>query len=188
MEVKEKLDVFFRAAICAADRQSEEIRSEQERLYLESVEAYEKKKEEEFGTRVRIAKSRMEKEENRAVSEQLLQWKKAYHDRQEEKKDELFAMVKKRLEEYRKSTEYESFLVKKLEEAKKYAKEDSLTIFLDPEDMWRQKELADKTGCVITICEDTFGGGIRGVVKQRNLFLDETFDRKLREERERFSF
>lgn len=188
MEINEKLDLFFRATIEAANGKSQEILEEQEKIYQESIAAYEKKKQEQFGTRVRVAENQVEREENRIVSEQILQLKKEYHDKQELWKEELFGLVTKRLEDYRKTEEYKAFLRQKIAAAEKYAGEDTMQIYLDTADANLREELADGAGCEILVSKEPFGGGIRAVIRDRNLLMDESFDRKLAEEKEKFSF
>ena len=46
MEINEKLDIFFEAAIAAANKQSEEILEEQKHTYQQAMEEYEKSKQE----------------------------------------------------------------------------------------------------------------------------------------------
>ena len=188
MENNEKLDIFFRAAIEAASGKSEEIIEEQKKVYQESIASYEKMKQEELSTRVRIAENQVEKEENRIVSEQLLELKKEYHSRQEERKAELFLLVENRLEEYRKTQEYKNFLLKKIEAAGRYAEENELQVYIDPADRELQRELAAKAGCEVLVSKEAFGGGIRAVIRAGNLLIDESFGRKLTDEKAKFSF
>lgn len=188
MEINDKLDVFFHAAIEAANGKSEAIIEEQKQIYQENIAAYEKKKQEELSTRVRIAENQVEKEENRRVSEQILQMKKDYHSKQESRKEELFALVEQRLADYRTTPEYKSFLEKKMKEAKGYAEGTEMKVYIDPKDGTLQQELETKMGCKVLVSKEAFGGGIRAVMREKNLLMDESFDRKLLEEKEKFSF
>lgn len=188
MEINEKLDIFFRAVIEAANGKSGEILEEQKNIYQESIASYEEKKKEQFAARVHIAQNQVEKEENRMVSEQILQLKKEYHDRQDARKEELFELVEKKLEEYRKTPAYKEFLVRKIEEAKRYANGENLRIYIDPEDAALRRELAAKAGCGIFVSREAFGGGVRAVIHAKNLLMDESFRVKLAEEKETFLF
>ena len=69
MEINKKLDIFYEAAIAAAERQSSDILEEQKKLCRESLEEYGKSRQaaEELGGR--IAADKIKKEINRSISE-----------------------------------------------------------------------------------------------------------------------
>lgn len=192
MEISEKLDIFFRSAIGAANEESEAILGEQTRIYEESLAEYEKMRQAQFETEERLMQKRIGKETNRAVSEAVLQQKKEYHDRIEQCRNELFALVEEKLRAYRGTDEYRALLVKKINAAKELAKGQECTICLDAGDApllqeLKRQTLALKEGCSLIVGEESFGGGIRAVIPSKNLLLDETLDRKLEEQRETYS-
>lgn len=192
MEINEKLDIFFRTAIEAANEKSEEILEAQKQSYTHSIQAYEKKKQEELETRVRIAQNQVEKEENRIISEKIIELKKEYYTQKEQKKTELFQLVEEKLAEYCKSDAYQNYLLAKMKEAKTYAGESPVTVYIDPTDAHLRTSLqkqmgADGNGLEILVSRESFGGGMRAVIREKNLLMDESFGRKLAEEKERFS-
>lgn len=201
MEINEKLDIFYRAAIDAANEQSESILLSYKNVYEEALAEYKSQKEEAWKTRERIAQERVRKEVNRSVSEELLQVKKEYHDKQEVYKEKLFAQVAEKLAAYRGSKEYADLICRKVMEAQEFAGKEPFTVYLDPDDadlkamleaqMIRQcaeNEKAQKSGCQIEISDTSYGGGIRVVIPGKHVLMDESFDRKLKEEKEKFSF
>lgn len=187
MEISEKLDIFFRSAIGAANEESEAILGEQTRIYEESLAEYEKMRQAQFETEERLMQKRIGKEMNRAVSEAVLQQKKEYHDRIEQCRNELFALVEEKLRAYRGTDEYRALLVKKINAAKELAKGQECTICLDAGDAPLLQELTQRAGCSLTVGKENFGGGIRAVIPSKNLLMDETLDRKLEEQRETYS-
>lgn len=188
MEINEKLETFYRAAIEAANGQSEALLQEYRTAYQESLAEYEKEKQAGWQTRERIAKERVRKEVNREISEEMLRLKKEYHSRQEEKKKELFALVEEKLADYRKTEAYRRLLGKKISEAQKLAAGEAFTVYLDPGDAYLKEELAAESGCSLSISGTPFGGGIRAVIPAKNMQMDESFAGRLTEEREKFSF
>lgn len=186
MEINEKLETFYRAAIDAANGQSEAILQEYQTSYQESLAEYEKEKQAGWQTRERIAQERVRKEVNREISEEMLRLKKEYHSRQEEKKKELFALVEQKLAEYRKTDAYRTLLGKKIAEAQKLAAGKAFTVYLDPEDGYLKEELAAETGCSISISGTPLGGGIRAVIPSKNVQMDESFAGRLVEEWEKW--
>lgn len=188
MEINEKLDIFFRAAIEAANNQSEEILEEHQRIYQNSLAEYEKKVQAKQKIRERMGAEQVEKKVNRTVSEQVVLLKKEYNDKQQALKEELFALVEDKLRNYQKTNDYRIFLADKIKRAKAFAGEAEITIYLNPSDAALQKELEQETGCVLSISEQDFGGGIRAVIRSKNVLIDESFTSKLMEEKEAYSF
>lgn len=188
MEINEKLDIFYRAAIDAANEQGEMMLKEHVASYQGSLAEYERERQSGSETRVRIAKERVKKEVNREVSEEMMQLKREYHQKQEEKKAELFALVEEKLKAYRGSEEYRTLLKERLKKALEFARGEAVTVYLDPEDAPLKAELETESGCELTISDIPFGGGIRAMIPSRNVMMDESFAGRLAEEREKFSF
>lgn len=189
MEISEKLDIFFRSAIGAANEESEAILGEQTRIYEESLAEYEKMWQERFEAEERLMYKRIEKEMNRVVSEAVLQQKKEYHDKIEQRREELFALVEQKLRVFRGTNEYRKLLVKKINAAKELAEGQECIITLDAEDEpllqeLEQQSLAQQNGCSFTVGKESFGGGIRAMIPSKNLLMDETLNGKLEEQRE----
>lgn len=188
MEINEKLDIFFEAAIEAANKQSEKILEEQKESYQQAIEEYEKSKKAEQKARESVMEAKIKKEANRRVSEQAMLQKRAYHAAVEKKKEELFAEVEKKLKDYCNTGEYEEFLIRHIKNAKAFAKDEDIVIYIAPLDAARKEELEQKTNISLEISEEDFGGGIRAVIAAKNILIDESFAGRLRQERDNYSF
>lgn len=188
MEINEKLDIFYRASVSAADAQSREMLEEQKRIYQEMLADYEKRKEEEQQTRVRAAEARVRREINREISRAMVEEKMRCHAKQEEWKAELFETVAERIQKFRETEDYRRLLTEKIKEAQALADGGELTVYIDPEDAPLIERLKDETGCAAVLCDEPFGGGIRAVIPSKNVLLEESFSEKMKREREGFSF
>lgn len=188
MEINEKLDIFYRAAIDAANEQSTAMLDQYRAGYEEKLATYRQEKQKEQQTRERIAQERVRKEVNRALSEETVLLKKEFHKAQEEKKEELFALVEQKLADYRSTEAYGTLLEQKTTQAIRFANGEELRIYIDPADAHLQQELEKECGCQILVSAYPFGGGIRAVIPAKNVLIDESFDSKLAAEREKFSF
>ncbi len=188
MEINEKLDIFYRAAIDAANEQSAAMLDKYRARYEENLAEYQQGKQKEQQTRERIAQERVRKKVNRALSEEMVQLKKEYHEAQEEKKEELFALVEQKIADYRTTEAYVALLEQKIAQAVRFANGDELRVYIDPADAHIEQELEKKCGCRILVSAYPFGGGIRAVIPAKNVLIDESFDSKLATEREQFSF
>ncbi len=188
MEINEKLDIFYRAAIDAANEQSSAMLEQYREGYEEKLAVYQQEKEKEQQTRERIAQEHVRKKVNRALSEETVLLKKEYHKVQEEKIEELFALVEQKLRDYRGTEAYAALLEKKITQALRFADGRELRVYIDPEDAHLGQVLEKKCGCDILVSAYSFGGGIRAVIPTKNVLIDESFDSKLAAEREQFSF
>lgn len=192
MEISEKLDIFYRAAVETAREQGEAITAESKRSCDEQLSDYENYKRQQQETRERIVAERVRKEVNREVSAILMEQKREYHSAQEQKKEMLFARVEEKLADYRKTDAYVSLLAGKLRKAVEFADGEELTVYLDAEDaalLPQLRAVSEESGnCTVTVGSEKFGGGIRAAIPAKNVLLDEAFGSRLSEEREKFSF
>lgn len=185
VEIREKLDIFYRAAMDAANIQSEAILDEQKQIYQRAMADYEAEKQKDWQEKRRQRETSLKREANRIVQEEIMQQKQAYHSAVEAKKQELFATVEQRLEEYRHTDAYEDQLEKMVQKAVALAETAGVQIYLSPSDREKKERLEQKTGQQILIGEE-LKGGIRAVIKEKNILLDESFGSRLQELREQY--
>ncbi len=190
MEINEKLDIFYEAAIAAANKQSEEILEEQKRTYQQAIETYERNQEEEQKLWERNIKVKIKKEANRRISEQMLQQKRIYHAALEEKREELFALVEEKLQAYRATRQYEALLTDQIRQVTAaYGRGEDVTIYLSPSDAGKKELLERETGVELTVGREEFSGGIRALIAGKHMMLlDESFAGRLRQEREGYTW
>lgn len=188
MEISEKLDIFYQAALEAAREQSAAVQEEYRNTYEDALAAYEKEKTAGFQTRERIQEEKIRKEVNRATSAQLMQLKKEYHEIEQERKSELFSIVEQKLFTYRQTKAYRENLSNKIRKAKVLAGKEEIKIYLDSADASLQAQLQAETGCELMLSDEAFGGGIRTVIPGKNRLLDESFGSRFSEEMEKFSW
>lgn len=188
MELKEKLDGFYRAAMGAAEEQSHTMLDKYRKEYEGKIAEYRQAKERERQTRETVAKEHVRREINRRLSEEMLRLKKEYHSVQEDKKAELFALAEKKLSDFRATEAYRQLLAKRIQKAIAFAQGEALRIYIDPADEGFLQELERECGCELLVSGYPFGGGMRAVIPSKNVLIDESFDSRLSEEKENFSF
>lgn len=107
---------------------------------------------------------------------------------QDRLKKELFDEVDRLAAEYMKTPEYIDFLVKCMQKASAFANGGELTLFLNPSDADKKEELEARTGMVLTISKEDFIGGMRAVIRGKNILIDRSFKSSIAEEYEKFLF
>ena len=83
---------------------------------------------------------------------------------------------------------YEEYLERKIREAVTFAGNDKLTLYLDPSDEAHKASLEQKLSVTLTISAMPFLGGVRAVIPEKNILIDNSFETLLNEERENFIF
>ena len=63
-----------------------------------------------------------------------------------------------------------------------------MVIYINPSDEMRLSDLEDATGTRLTISAEDFTGGIRAVIRSRNILIDNSFKTSLRNEYDKFIF
>ena len=96
--------------------------------------------------------------------------------------EKLSEKVKERLKQYQQTEDYQKYLAAKIRMAKEVAEEEEITVYIDPADADKKERLERDTGVELTVSNMEFGGGIRAVIRSRNILIDESFMTKLEQE------
>lgn len=188
MQIKEKLKVFQESAIEVAQQESRAELEEYKEKYDQELEGFKKNKQQEIETAFQIEKLNIRREMNRKVSAEIIRQKRILDECQQQKKQELFAMVEEKLAEFQKSEAYDNYLAAQIRKAAEFAKSEEITIYIDPKDADKKQKLEQETGQELTISKIDFGGGIRAVISSRNILIDESFATRLEQEKNSYSF
>ena len=84
--------------------------------------------------------------------------------------------------------EYLEYLSERIQEARDFAGEDALVVYLDPADQNWIPELAARFGFAPVVSREAFMGGMRAVIHSKNILIDNSFATLLREAKEEFVF
>ena len=119
---------------------------------------------------------------NQKLAHEHLVNKRALSQKETEFKDKLFQ------EAYKKTPEYVQVIKKQIIDAKSFAKNDDIIIYLDPADASKKHDLEEETKCTLTMSEYSFGGGMRAVIPARSILIDNSMDSRIAEVRNEFQF
>lgn len=103
-------------------------------------------------------------------------------------KNQLFDEVKELLFAYMQTEEYLEYLTEHMKQAARFAGSQAVTIYINPTDLDKKDYLEDFTGMSVTISKEDFIGGIRAVIREKNVLMDYSFQAALEEEYEKFTF
>lgn len=125
---------------------------------------------------------------NQAAAKSQLEIKRRQGKVQQELKDKIFEEVMGLVNDYMKTEAYGDFLVKCIRQAMHFAGQDPVTIYINPSDETKRSDLEDATGVHLTISAEDFIGGVRAVIRSRNILIDNSFRTQLRNEYDKFIF
>lgn len=187
MNLDEKLDNFYSSVIESATKQNIEIvenyKNSLQKVYDERKEAALRKAEAAY----KIASEHIIRERNRRLSAETVEIRHKLLEKTSEIEESIFKDVEQMLAEYMKTEGYDCLLVSQIKNALEFAESDSITIYINPSDSDKKTSLEEKTGAVLTISDRDFIGGIRAVIPESSILIDNSFLTRLEEARSSFT-
>ena len=139
-------------------------------------------------TRVKAETTNAKLTLNQATAKAQLEIKRRQGKVQQELKDKVFDEAKSLVHDYMQTEAYNDFLLECIRQAVKYAGSDPVVIYINPSDEAKKSALEEKTGAALTVSREDFIGGVRAVIRSRNILMDNSFKTQLDNEYDRFLF
>ena len=175
MTIDEKLSHFYDITVEDARAKSAAILEEHKEALEKMTEERKTLSEENAQAQIKAETASARREINKALSAEQLTIKRDWTRKQNELKEKIFSEVKGLLESFTKTPEYETYLTGKIKEALAFAEDDEISVYLSPEDSALAEKLQQTTGVTIQIAKDSFLGGIRATIPQKNILIDHSF-------------
>ena len=182
MKIKEKMEVFRKFAIEVASDESEASLRDFQSACDRKLEALRKNRQVEMEHKFQAEEAKIRRQANHEISKEVLAQKRIVDSCKREWKDRLLARVRELLAEYQKTEGYRQYLAAKIRMAKEVAGEEEATVYINPSDAGLKAALEAETGVALTVSAMDFGGGVRAVIRSRNILVDESFATKLEQE------
>jgi vacuolar-type H+-ATPase subunit E/Vma4 len=188
MTIDEKLQHFYDASVEEAKSEASRMIDEHQDHLAKMFEEHKKTGRENADATLKAEAENARREINKALSSEQLSLKRDISRKQEALKETLFAEVKDRLLQFRSTPEYTEYLCGKIQEARSFAGEDELQVWLSPEDTDLMEDVSAKTGFPLQIQKDSFLGGIRAIIPAKNILIDNSFLGNYQAVRKEFQF
>lgn len=188
MTIEEKLKHFLDASIETANTRSVKTIDEYQKGLDSVFDTYKADVLRKQALQIKFSEENLRKEKNTELSKRQMEIRRAVGEKQEELKQSLFHEVEEKLESYRKTGDYDTYLAEWIKRSKDFAGKEEVQIYIDPEDKEKLPELEKKTGAKLTVSEYGFQGGMRAVIRSKNILIDQSFETKLNEIKKDFSF
>lgn len=188
MTTEEKLQHFYEVSMDTAREEATKVLNEYKTALETEMEHHKQEKQAASENQFKIATDNAAREINKALSAEHLHIKRKLSKKQQQLKESIFAEVEDLLEDFSKKPEYIDWLEDKIKHSLEIAENDSVQIYLTAKDSAKAEELKKRTGITPLISETNFLGGIRAVIPEKNILIDNTFLTAFENEKERFNF
>ena len=182
MQIKEKLEVFQKFTINVANSESAALVEEYQEACEKELAEFQKNRQTETDHKFQMEEIKIRRQFKRKVSEEVIRQKRLLDNCKREWKEKLMERVKVLLAEYQNTEGYQNYLTAKIKMAKEVAGQEDVVIYINPSDQGKKEELERKTGVALTVSNLDFGGGIRAVIRSRNILIDASFVTTLEQE------
>lgn len=188
MTLEEKLDNFYENSMETARNAAEHIITEHQtaldKIFNEHKETLDRQAAEEL----KAEKEKVHREINKQLSTASLHTKRSLSKKSSELKEKLMAEVLEKLRAFKQTPEYPLYLKRKITEALAFAGSDDIVLYLDPSDAPLRESLEQSANVRLSLSDETFEGGIRALIPEKHILIDNSFLTMLLEEQEAFSF
>lgn len=127
-------------------------------------------------------------ERNKAMAKSQIDLKRKLGKCQTDLKNKLFSRVRELTEEYMLTEAYDALLEKHIKNALDFARGADMTIYINLSDEAKKARLEALTGAALTVSKEDFFGGMRAVIHDRHILIDNSFSSLLQEEYDKFLF
>lgn len=188
MTSEEKLRHFEDSVIGRAGELSDEMIKEYQASLDEQEKNYCADHNQQALTKIRTEIGRLKRDCNTSFAREQLKIKRQYTERTRELTAQLFDEVREKLQNYRETPEYETLLTEQIKMIREVAGQREVRILISPLDQERKDRLETSAGMKLEVSEHTFLGGVLGYVDHGRILIDDSFDTRLEELQENFSF
>ncbi len=189
MTTDEKLQHFYDISIESAQEDAKKLLDTHEAALEKAFEEHKETKHRQAEAELTAESDKLKRDFNKEVSTQQIQIKRKFSAVTEELREKLFQEVAEKLERFKESPDYLSMLSRQIKEALDFADGDEMVVYIDPSDAGLSDEIVrrlDQKGFVPTISKEPFMGGMRAVIRSKNILIDNSFLTLMNDEKENF--
>lgn len=137
---------------------------------------------------IKTEKDNVKQQRNKALATKQTELKRKQGRAQTKLKNNLFNRVDVLLDEYMKTDAYLEQLVVYINQAKNFADNSAISIYVNVTDEDKIKFLEERTDMVLTVYKEDMKGGIRAIIHDRNILINYSFTAALAEQYDNFRF
>ena len=188
MNLREKTEHLQDVAMTEARLQADAVVKQHKDALLKVFYQHKQEAISQSETRIKAEVTAGKQQLNLAATKAQMELKRELGKTQNELKKVLFEEVEELIRDYMKTEEYTELLVAYITKAVKYADGTAAVLYINPSDADKKEYLEERTGMNLTISKEDFIGGVRAVIREKNILIDHAFKGALEREYNKFLF
>lgn len=188
MTTEDKLQHFMEITVEDANAKNAKELADYEKAMQQILREHKENATRKAELKVKLEEENLKKNKNTEIVKEQLAIKREVGKHQDELKQRLFAEVKNQLEQYMATREYQDYLIAQINHIKEFARKEPVTIYIDSADSEKVSSLLTATNIEIEVAKQGFIGGVKGVIPSKNILLDYSFQSRLQEAQDAFTF
>ena len=188
MTIEEKLNNFRNSCMTDARNRADKIIEDHKAAMEQAFEEHKKNETRRIKMHIKTETEKINRAGNKELALEHIKLRRIYGIEQSKLKEDLFAKLRERIVEFMKTDKYLSLIRKQIESAIEFSGDDTLQVYIDPNDIGLKEILEADYSKVIVISEYSFLGGTRAVIPEKNILIDNSFEKKLSEAMAEYQF
>lgn len=188
LTLEEKIQHFYQVSVESAKAEARAELDAYQKEFENKLEIYRAKRRKQAEIERKAEAENARHQINKELSHDQLLIRRRLVKIQNEYKNQLFCEVEELLQNFRRSPEYPDYLCRKFRQALDFAGKDRIELQLSKGDESLLLPVSQRLGRPVVLSEEDFGGGIRALIPDRNLEVDDSFATLLEAERQEFVF
>lgn len=188
MTTEEKLKHFEESALADAEEKSAAAIAEHQAALDKLASGHRADTDRRCALQIQTESESLNRSINIALAKEQLQIKRQLSKKSDDLKEKLFVEIRTQLEEYMATPAYEKLLIGQIKDILTVAGGEHVIIYIDPNDQDLLPSLTAATNTALSVSEYSFLGGTRAVISERHMLIDNSFQSRLEEAKEAFTF
>ncbi|MCR5041266.1 MAG: hypothetical protein K6C36_04085 [Clostridia bacterium] len=178
---------FIASIEAKAVRKCEELKSEAEKRSRSELKSAKKSAERQTKIRISDGKLLLSGQIGRKNAELASEERAVFFAEREKVRSEIFESVEKKVGSFTQSPQYADFILDSAKRISEIARGEQVDFLMRKEDLPLAETIRSACpGCTVSATDEITAGGLVGVVEAKSLRIDDSLDRRLADELERF--
>ena len=188
MTTEEKLKNFYEFSMESAKNEGKQILDEYQASLDKVFAEHKAEKESQAEAALRDETARIHRDSNKALSDEQIKIKRTLSEKQAAIRGALFAETAKKFQAYKTTPDYRTYLFEKINDAKNFAGDTPMVVYIDPSDSDLLSDIKAQTGIHAVTSKTPFTGGMRAVIESKHILIDNSYDTLSKEAESNFVF
>lgn len=186
MNIEDKLQHFTKVILENVNEECERSLAEYKRELDWKFETHKEQHLKEVKVKENVLRDAVEKKASKEYTMEQLHIKRKINHKQNEIREKVFAQVEDELYKFRQTKEYRELIMREIKSAMEFAGNAALKVYVGLQDKELAEELSKILKISIEVSDYITKGGMRAEIPRKNILIDNTFETKIGEAKEKF--